>query len=344
MRSYRFFLQVFLGVVVVCSVGLYYSIFMAQKTNDSEYRFTIASGDSAGSVAAQLESDEVIGSARLFRLYLKWTGRDTNLKTGDYVVVAPLTIARIADALSKPGTEERTITIIPGWTLRDIAAYLVKEEIAQSEEEVYALTGYPAQYGEIGLKGLSGYPYIASKPTNVSLEGYMMPDTFRIYNNATVEDVIRRLLSERTKQIPQAWYDEVKRQRRDMHDVFTLASILQKEVRGIENKKLAADLFWRRLETSWAMQSDATVHYIFGSPDSVFTSDTERDSKNPYNTYEYPGLPPGPISTPGIESLEAAIFPTKNDYWFFLTTLDTGDVIFSKTLDEHTANVYKYLR
>jgi UPF0755 protein len=206
------------------------------------------------------------------------------------------------------------------------------------------LTGYPAQYGEIGFKGLSEYPYIASKPKNVSLEGYMMPDTFRIYKNATVEDVIRRLLSERTKQIPLAWYDEVKRQGRDMHDVFTMASVLQKEVRGSESKKLAADLFWRRLDTNWAMQSDATVHYIFGTPDSVFTSDSERDSKNPYNTYEYPGLPPGPISTPSLESLEAAIFPTKNDYWFFLTTLDTGEVIFSKTVEEHTRNVYIYLR
>ncbi len=339
--------NVFLGVIVcvffVCFFG-YYTIFTRTKSDVAEYRFSIQSGDSAGSVATHLESDDVIGSSLIFRLYLKFTGKDTNLKTGDYVVTAPITIARIVDVLSKPGTEERTITIIPGWTLRDIASYLVKEGIAQNEEEVYVLTGYPAQYGEIGLKGLSDYPYIASKPTNVSLEGYMMPDTFRIYKNATVEDVIRRLLSERTKQIPQEWYEEVKRQGRDMHDIFTMASVLQKEVRGSENKKLAADLFWRRLDANWALQSDATVHYIFGTPDSVFTSDAERASENPYNTYKYPGLPPGPISTPSIESLEAAIFPTKNDYWFFLTTLDTGEVIFSKTVEEHTRNVYKHLR
>ncbi len=344
MMTYRFFIKVFFGVIVVCGISIYYSIFISQKTDALEYRFSIASGDSAVSVASQLESDGVIGSTTAFRLYLKWTDRDTNLKTGDYVVAAPITIARIVDTLSNPGTEEHTITIIPGWTLRDIAAYLVKEGIAQSEEEVYTLTGHPAVFETIGFVGLGDYPYIASKPTQVSLEGYMMPDTFRIYKNATVEDVIRRLLNERTKQIPQEWYEEVKRQGRDMHDVFTMASVLQKEVRGSESKKLAADLFWRRLDANWAMQSDATVHYIFGTPDSVFTSDAERDSENPYNTYEYPGLPPGPISTPSLESLEAAIFPTKNDYWFFLTTLDTGEVIFSKTVDEHTANVYKHLR
>lgn len=335
---------VLISILFCLFIFEYYIIFLYTKSDASEYRFSIKFGDSAGDVSAQLYADQVISSPTLFRLYLKIKGKDTNLKTGDYVVTGPITISRIVDSLSSPGTEERTITIIPGWTLRDIANYLVKEGIAQDNDEVYKLTGSPAEFGEIGFKGLDVYPFIADKPVRVSLEGYMMPDTFRIYKNATVEDVIRRLLSERTKQIPQEWYDEVKKQGRDMHDVFTMASILQKEVRGLENKKMVADLFWRRLDADWALQSDATVHYIFGTQDNVFTSAKERNSENLYNTYKYPGLPPGPISTPSIEALEAAIFSTKNDYWFFLTTLDTGEVIFSKTVEEHTKNVYKYLR
>jgi UPF0755 protein len=339
--------RIFLIAIIVLSVIIFWFYFtfnFLARTDNQEFRFTISVGESAVDLVKKLHGEKVVGSQKIFLWHLRLADKDRSLQAGDYVVTAPVTQKKIIQALSSPGVGERTITIIPGWTLRDIAGYFVKQGLADNMEQVYALVGHPAVSEKIGLSDLSQYPFLLSKPASVSLEGYIRPDTYRIYENASLEEVLHRLLQERAKQIPVEWYDEAKKQNKTMHEIFTMASILQKEVRGLENKKIVADLFWRRLDKNWALQSDATVHYISGTSESVFTSDTERASENLYNTYKYPGLPPGPISTPSLESIEATLFPTKNDYWYFLTRLDNGEVVFSKSLEEHTKNVYKYLR
>ena len=95
---------------------------------------------------------------------------------------------------------------------------------------------------------------------------------------------------------------------------------------------------------NWALQADSTIHYIVGTSGSVFTSDLDRQVDSLWNTYKYPGLPLGSIGTPSLESIKAAIYPENNDYWYFLTTLDTGKVIYAKTLAEHNINIANYLR
>ncbi|MFA6105466.1 MAG: endolytic transglycosylase MltG [Patescibacteria group bacterium] len=232
--------------------------------------------------------------------------------------------------------EEVTITIIPGWNLRDVADYFVKMGIVSSTKYVFALTGEPAT---IDTKSyLFGNKILAGKGEGLSLEGYLAPETYRVFRDAALGDVVEKLIAEREKEFLQ-----VSSTIQDFHQTLTMASLIEKETRTPEDRRLVADILWRRLKKGWALQLDSSVHYAVDKTGTVFTTDKERDDKSLWNTYKYPGLPPGPICNPSFDSVEAAITPVKNDYWYFLSGND-GKMYYAKTLEEHTANRYKYLR
>ncbi|MFA4831369.1 MAG: endolytic transglycosylase MltG [Patescibacteria group bacterium] len=323
-------------------------IYTAEAQDIDAVQFEIKKGETVAALAERLEQEQVIRSARLFKKYLVWKSLDKAVKAGKFEVKRPITIARAAEALASPGLSERTITIIPGWTIRDIAQYLEREGIAPAEE-ITELVGWPAVNYKIAndigkpTEIYNNVSVLRDKPRFVSLEGYLAPDTYRIYNDATIKDIIDKLINERDKQFTVRMYEDIKKAERNVHEVMTIASIVEREVRGAEDKKKAADIFWRRYDLNWALQADSTVHYAAGKIGDVFTTKEDRDSLSAWNTYRYPGLPPSPISNPSLESIMAAIYPEKNGYWYFATTFD-GEVKYAKTLEEHNRNVQKYLR
>ena len=135
---------------------------------------------------------------------------------------------------------------------------------------------------------------------------------------------------------------EIKRQGKTIHEILTLASIIEKEVSSDKDRKLVADIFYKRLDAGVALQADSAVNYVTGkSTPRASAQDLAKES--PYNTYRYRGLPPGPIASPGLSAILAAVYPTANPYWYFLTT-PAGQAIYSKTFEEHVANKAKYLR
>lgn len=276
--------------------------------------------------------------------YAKYTQIDQNLKPGKYNIdlLVKVTVKDFFKILTEKAKLETSITVLPGWDLRDLTKYFVEKGIVQNENEVYVLLGKPAVYDipEISPEKIS---WISGKPSRVSLEGYLAPDTYSIYNNATLEEVVGKLLEHRKKQL-EPLVEEIKKSGRSMHEIMTMAALLEREVRTPKDKAIVADIFWKRHDLNMGLQADSTVHYVTGKEGSVFTSSADRASDNPWNTYKYPGLPPGPIAFPSVDSIEAALHPIKNDYWYFLTTLDTGEVKYGKTLAEHNANVQKYLR
>lgn len=231
-----------------------------------------------------------------------------------------------AEQLASRARAEKTITIIPGWDARDVANYLVAQGFVSSTADVFALIGRPA---------------VINKK---SLEGYMAPETYRVYADASLDEIIKIVTIQREKELTTELKTEIEKQGRTVHEILTMSSILEKEVRSKEDKAKVADIFWRRHDVGMGLQADSTVHYVVGKEGDVFTSNKDRAVDNLWNTYKYPKLPPGPISNPGIDSIMAAIYPEKNDYWYFLTTLDTGEVKYARTLAEHNANVAKYLR
>ena len=247
--------------------------------------------------------------------------------------------------------KEIDITIIPGWTLRDIADDWVRKGIVSSTEDVYAALGKPAYnykaHGETApVLALANDPewseLFADKPDNVSYEGYLMPDTYRVYADATVNDVLKKIFTNLNEKITDEMRAAIKKQGKTIYEVLTMASVVQKEAPTKDEMAMVADIFWRRYEKNWALQSCATVNYITGKNDPGVTADDKKiDSL--YNTYKYPGLPLGAISNPGSGAIEATIYPKANNYWYFMSDSD-GVTHWARTLDEHNYNVAKYLR
>jgi UPF0755 protein len=175
----------------------------------------------------------------------------------------------------------------------------------------------------------------------MSLEGFLFPDTYQISYSAGEKDIIRMMLANFDKKLTKDLREEIVRQNKTIFEIVTMASLLEKEVRTAEDKKLVAGVLWKRLKNRIPLQVDAAVSYITGKKTVKITKeDTQIDS--PYNTYKYLGLPLGPISNPGLESIKASIYPKESRYWYYLSTPE-GQTIFSRTLEEHNIAKAKYL-
>lgn len=334
-------LRIIALILIACAVFAawfaYSEIHSAVAQASDSVTFTVEEGETVRALGERLDEERVIRNAALFRWYVRLTGKDTDIHFGTFTVERPITLARVVAALAEPMTNEKTITILPGWDLRDIAEYFIAEEIVALDEALYAMAGQPAVRPTHSIFSTTDWVFQA-KPIELSIEGYIAPETYRIFSNASAEDVLEKLLAQRKKEIETLGIEA-----RDLHDALTLASIVEREVRGQEDRRMVADIFLRRNALGWALQADSTVHYAVGKKGDVFTTNADRASKNAWNTYEYPGLPPGPISTPSIESIAAVLNPLENDYWYFLTDLD-GNVHYAKTLGGHEANAERYLR
>mgnify|MGYP001582363625 CR=1 FL=1 len=242
-----------------------------------------------------------------------------------------------------PPKPEVTLTIIPGWNLRQVANLLVTNGFASSTTDVYDLIGKPAvDYRRVGglLARVSTASTVSYRPDYVSYEGFLAPETYRVFKDATLLDVIRKLIDQRDKEIDSAMWEEVKNSGHSFYEILTMASLLEKEVQHPEDKAKVADILWRRYKNNWALQLDSSVHYVVDRTGDAFTTGKERDTDSLWNTYKYPGLPLGPISNPGLDSIKAALRPEKNSYWYFLTGKD-GTAYYAKTLEEHNFNKRK---
>ncbi len=235
--------------------------------------------------------------------------------------------------------EEVTLTIIPGWNLRQVAEYLVLKGFASSTQQVYDLTGTPAVVGPSFDTQFCHPKFIrlwCEEDNLATLEGYVAPETFRVFVDTPLSGVLLKFLDQREDELfsknraINVDFDKIKRSK---HEIMTMASIIE----HAEDRAIVADILWRRIDKNWALQVDSSVHYIVDRTGDVFTTEQEREIDSPWNTYKYPGLPPGPICNPSVESINAALYPKKNNYWYFLSGKD-GKMYYARTLEEHNAN------
>jgi UPF0755 protein len=184
--------------------------------------------------------------------------------------------------------------------------------------------------------------FLKDAPADADLEGFLFPDTYRVFKNATAEDIVQKLLDNFNDKLTLDLRTDIAKQGKSIFDVITMASIIEKEVKSPEDMKIVSGIFWQRTGDSYPLESCATLAYILGVNKKQYTyEDTKINS--PYNTYQNAGLPPGPICNPGLAAIQAAIYPQTTDYHYFLTRPDTGATIFSKTYQEHLRNKAKYL-
>ncbi len=307
---------------------------------------TIPKGTSVDVIATALTERHIISSRILFKGLAFISGAAAKLQAGEYVVPKQSSILDVLRMLrtGKSSTQEKSLTIPEGWTIRDIAAYGEKHGVPAVD--VYAFAGKPPSKTHRAKPAATfwarEFGFLTEKPADAPLEGFLFPDTYRVYNDATAEDVIRIMLKNFGNKYTSQLQDAVRNAGHPFYDILTVASIVEAEVPHPDDRPIVAGIIWKRLRMGVALQVDATLNYsIDGSKPSLTADDVKINS--PYNTYKYRGLPPTPINNPGIEALQAAIHPKESPYLYWLSTKD-GTTIFSKTLDEHNTAKARYLK
>ena len=293
-----------------------------------EQSFVIEKGESLKEIGEHLEKEGLINQDYWFKFYVLGKGWAGRLQAGEYTLSPSMSILEIAENLAGGKTvSDISITIPEGFTLKQIDSRLT-------------------QVGLIDKGGLLNFNQkeflILNSQFSISnLEGFLFPDTYKFRKDNSLEEIIRKILNNFDKKLSEDLRAEIQKQRKNIFEIITLASIVQNEALTNEEMPVIAGVFSNRLTIGLPLQSDATINYITGKNlRQPSIKDTEVNSL--YNTYLHKGLPPGPISNPGLDAIKAAIYPQKTDYFYFLHPLN-GPTVFSKTLKEHNSNKAKYL-
>ncbi len=228
-----------------------------------------------------------------------------------------------------PASNEISITFPEGFTLRQIEDRLAASGLAKKSD-----------LADFKFIAAAEPPVLAGRPAGASLEGYLFPDTYRFYKNATMTDIVYKILANLDEKITPDLRLGIKNSGRNFYEILTMASIIEKEVPLDSDRPIIAGILWKRLDSGVPLQADATLAYITGRK-NVAAADKKIDS--PYNTYLYRGLPKGPIDNPGLSAIKAVIFPQKSPYWYYLSAKD-GKTIYARTLDEQNRNRAVYLK
>jgi UPF0755 protein len=305
--------------------------------------YVVQPGHGARAIAEGLKDAGLIRSPGYFR-YVVWRrGHRDAFKAGTYELTPSMSTREIEALLAKgkPVSTEVDVTLLEGWTIEDMADHLQAKGIA-SREEFFAEVGRSAATAQPVLPDwAASYPSLASRPAGASLEGYLFPDTYRIYADGGAKALVRKMLANFEAKLSPDLRAEIAASGRTLHEIVTMASVIEREVRTEEDRALVSDVFWKRVDAGRGLEADSTVNYITGhSKPSVSYEETRID--HPWNTYKYRGLPPGPIGNPSLSAIVAAVRPKANPYWYFLTD-PQGKVYYGRTLEEHNAN-RKYLR
>lgn len=311
----------------------YQGIYWPPSSISEKKIFSIKSGAGVKEIAQNLEREGFVKKDFFFSFYVYFSKSDRNLKAGKYFLNSSMTVPEIAAKIMSGEADAEKMTIVEGWNLKNIAEQLERMELLSSKE-----------FFDIAEKKdfSQEFDFLKDKSQDKSLEGYLFPDTYFISAGESAEAIVRKMLANFSEKLSQPLRAEISRQKKTIFEIITMASLIEKEVRIKEEKELVSGILWKRLKESHRLEVDAIINYITGK-NSASASFVDLAIDSPYNTYKYYGLPPGPISNPGLESILAAIYPKESEYWFYLSTPD-GKTLFSKTLDEHNLKKAKYLR
>lgn len=339
---------IFLAAIIVVVVAGWY-IFVPPSEDPAEKSFVIEKGEGVHEISQHLAEQNFIKNKFVFETYVWFKKIQSNFKAGEHVLRENMRMWEIVKVLTSAGeTNERDIKILEGWNNMEIAEYLDGEGVVGKDWFFSVLENYNSGNDE-------NYEFLKDRSAGATFEGYLFPDTYRIYKEfpaefldegkdedyVMAEHIIKKMLLNFDQKLTADLRAEISRQKKSIFEIVTMASVIGKEARGEDLAKVA-DIFWRRIDEGIALQSDATVNYATGKYETQPSFD-DLKVDSPYNTYKYRGLPLGPIGNPGLAAIRAAIYPETNDYWFFLHAKD-GQTIYSRDFDEHKANKAKYLQ
>jgi UPF0755 protein len=299
--------------------------------NTEEIAFIIKKGASTSEVAANLKEKNLIMDEISFKIYAKLSGSDTKILSGRYKLDKTMSSKQIIEQLTDPSIRQIQITIPEGYTVPQIDDKLTELALINGGEFKKAVENFQAydNYSFLDKKKLQGRPF--------PLEGYLFPDTYFVnqndYNNEWFISTMLRTFENRMTDTDMTKTD------RNFDDIVNVASMIEKEANKDKDRPIIAGIIWKRIDEKWVLGVDATLLYLKNDREIDY-KDLAEDS--PYNTRKNPGLPPGPICNPGIESIKAAANPAESEYYYYLTSKD-GEMIYSVSLDEHNRNKQKHL-
>ncbi len=326
-------------ILAVLAVALILSYFyvsaklVGRASNSSiPQSFEITKGEGVNAIATGLQKNGLISNRLWFEIYIWGKKKEGNIVEGTYTLEPNMTIPEIVDIITsgKSQKKDTNITIIEGWSNKQIGEYLAEQGIVSNDE-------FMAEANNLE-KYRPNFLFLQDAPFKATLEGFLFPDTYSvIQGKTTAEQIVFKMLSNFDKKLTDTMRADIKNSKRSIYDIVTMGSVIEKEVSKENDRKIVSGIFWNRIKNKQPLQSCATISYILGVNKKQYTfDDTRIDS--PYNTYLNKGLPIGPIGNPGLSALTAATYPQDSDFVYFLSDPATGETVFSRTLDEHDRN------
>lgn len=297
----------------------------------------VPSGSTATSIAQDLLDRGLITDVDLFVAYARVEGLDVQLEAGTYFISQTMTIPQIAEMLTDSRNSSITFRVVEGWRIEEIAEAIDANTLFSfSGDDFLALAGEGAP---LDLTFATEYGI----PVGASLEGFMFPDTYVLTPNITAETLVDTLVNAFRDAVGEQLRLDAQADGYTMHDIVTLASIIERESVHDDENVLIASVYRNRLEISMNLEADPTVQYgINGTRGRWWVNITVADYRgvdSPYNTYLYGGLPPGPIANPSLSAIRAAAYPAQSNYIFFRAKCDGSNYHnFAVSFDEHLAN------
>lgn len=338
----RTVLIVILVLLVIGGGGVWYiwNGMQPVKPAGKAVTFTIEKGMGSAEIADLLQKNGIIRNSLLFKGYLKWTKEGAKFKAGTYEAKPGDPYDELITRLNAGDVvkaETITFTIPEGYTAKQVAG-----KLADASHQNAAVFLELMNSGS-GLKDVDVLGIPQEKTLRHRLEGYMFPETYELPKDSTPQQMVEAMLAQLEKRLDTIpnWREKLKERGLNLHQLLTVASLVEREVVVDKERPLVAGVIYNRLKKGQKLEIDATVQYLLDQQkERLLFKDLEIDS--PYNTYKNAGLPPGPICNPGLPSIQAALAPEASDYYYYVTKKDgSKEHLFAKTYKEHLANIKK---
>ena len=306
-----------------------------KQPNGEQELFVVDFGEPTFSITNRLQSEGLIVDAGALRDYLVYSGLDTSMQAGEFMLSPGMSAVEITKAMQDPTPTHIRFSILPGWRLEEIAAALPTSGLTFSGDTFLSAATNPTV----------NHPLLQQISADNSLEGFLFPGSYRLARDLSVDQFLTTLLDEFSSQISPDLLEGLERQGLSLYQAVTLAAIVQREALVEDEMPLIASVYLNRLAMGMNLDADPTVQYAIGLDENTgswWKSPLSLDDlqvSSPYNTYQINGLPPGPIASPGLKALQAVARPAQTPYYYFRAACDgSGRHTFARTLEEQINN------
>ncbi len=341
---------VVIGLIVAVVGFVYYNSSLNSELPLSEdVNFSVKSGSSVETILSELEKNGTVKDKKILAIYLKLNPDiATNFKAGNFVITKGTTLKELTELLQDSSADRNDISVLIQEGLRyDEIADILEKAYTDVENDNFSRSEYIVIIENPDVYAFSSEVksfLTENKPSGKNLEGFLYPETYFFPKDATAGDVLEIQIKTLKGKLSQEDYNKISQSKYNYYEYLTIASMIEREAFADDEKPDISDVIFKRLENGVLgvklLQIDATL--LYQAKDWKADPVVEKTKDGPYNTYKRTGLPPTPISNPGVDSIKASIYPKSNDYYFYLHDSD-GVIHFARTQSEHNANVRRYI-